>query len=143
MAFIIFYEKPGCINGEKQKAILIRAGHTLECRDIITFPWSRDSLYPFIVGKMPKQTMNYTAPAVKEGKINPEELSQEEASAVMASDPILIKRPLVEVDGLFIQGFDHPELKPYLGDWDSSEDVTTCPNLQALSCDDQRKGEKS
>ncbi|HHB76333.1 MAG TPA: hypothetical protein ENK84_07295 [Desulfobulbus sp.] len=142
MAFIIFYEKPGCINGGKQKKILIRAGNILECRNILTYPWSTDNLQPFIAGKRPQDIMNYTAPAIKEEKINPVNLSIEEAVALMVSDPILIKRPLIEVDALFIQGFDHPELKPYLGEWDSSEDVITCPNLQTLSCDDQQKEEK-
>lgn len=57
----------------------------------------------------------------------------------MIQDPSLIKRPLTEVDGMYIQGFDTPELRPFLGNWKGEEDVTTCPNLQTLSCDEQRK----
>lgn len=139
MSSIIFYEKPGCLNGEKQKEILRRSGHSLECRNILTFPWSAANLFPFIVGKTAQQIMNDTAPAIKQGKINPEALSFEETIVLMTSDPILIRRPLIEVDGLFIQGFDNPALKPYLGHWDNSEDVITCPNLHTFSCDEQRE----
>ena len=41
MAFIHFFEKPGCINGEKQKSILIEAGNTLECVNMLEHTWSR------------------------------------------------------------------------------------------------------
>ena len=41
MAFIHFFEKPGCINGEKQKSILIEAGNALECLNMLEHTWSR------------------------------------------------------------------------------------------------------
>lgn len=138
MADIIFYEKPGCINGEKQKAILAAAGHSLHCLDILNFPWTREKLLAFVVGKNPVDMMNHTAPAVKNGDIIPKQLTFNEAIEMMLEDPILIKRPLVEVDGMMIQGFMDSHLRPYHGDWDGSTDVVTCPNLQSLSCDDQK-----
>ncbi len=140
MANIIFYEKPGCINGEKQKAILRAAGHSLNCRDILNFPWKREKLLAFVMGKNPAEMMNHTAPAIKSGEIVPKQLTFNEAVGMMLQNPILIKRPLVEVNGMNIQGFMDVRLKPYLGDWDDSVDVVTCPNLQNLSCDEQ-KGE--
>jgi len=82
--------------------------------------------------------INHTAPAVKNGEVNPEELSFEQAMQMMIEEPILIKRPLIEVNGLSLQGFEDVRLKPYLGDWDHSEDVITCPNLKTLSCDEMR-----
>lgn len=81
--------------------------------------------------------MNHTAPAVKKGEVVPAELDFAQALALMITHPILIKRPLIKVDSLHIQGFSDPQLKPYLGDWDGKEDVITCPNLQTLSCDEQ------
>ena len=138
MAEIVFYEKPGCLNGEKQKAILRAAGHTLHCIDILSFEWNPDKLLYFVAGKEPVDMMNHMAPAVKNGQVVPRELSFSEAVLMMVSDPILIKRPLIEVDGLCIQGFMDSRLKFYLGDWDQSEDVVTCPNLGAKSCDEQK-----
>ncbi len=140
MAEIIFFEKPGCINGEKQKAILRAAGHSLSCIDILKYPWSPEKLLVFVAGKEAAEMINYTAPVVKRGEIVPERLSFDEALKLMVADPILIKRPLIAVNGLSIQGFSDPRLAPYLGDWDGRDDVTTCPNLQTLSCDEQ-KGE--
>lgn len=140
MAEIEFYEKPGCINGEKQKNILKAAGHTLFLKDILKYPWDKAALLPFIEGKTPAEMMNHTAPAIKKGEIVPAVLSFAEAVALMVDNPILIKRPLIRVDGLYIQGFADPQLEPYLGKWDGSEDVITCPNLQTLSCDEQKRG---
>lgn len=141
MAKILFFEKPGCINNEKQKKILLAAGHNLQCIDILKYPWDFDRLLPFIKDKEPEQIINRTAPAVKQGKIDPSRLSFSEAMALMIENPILIKRPLIEVEGLCMQGFEDSMLTPYLGNWDKSEDVITCPNLQTISCDE--KSEKS
>ena len=94
---------------------------------------------PFVEGKSPSMMMNFTAPAIKKGEIRPAELTFDEAVGLMIAYPILIKRPLIVVSGMHIQGFDDERLKPYLGDWDGTEDVTTCPNLAQLSCD-ERKG---
>lgn len=140
MADIVFYEKPGCVNGGKQKKILENAGHTLECRNILEYPWTYDELLLFVKGKTPGLMMNWTAPVIKKGELNPEDLSFSEAMEKMLEDPILIKRPLIIVDGSYIQGFVDPALDPYLGDWKRDEDVTTCPKLQTLSCDEEAAG---
>jgi len=138
MALIVFYEKPGCVNGEKQKAILRRAGHQLRCVDLLAHPWTREELLPFVAGKTPAAMLNATAPAIKSGALDPHALTFAQALALMLATPLLIRRPLIEVDGLRLQGFDDPGLWPYLGDWDGREDVLTCPNLLAPSCDQQR-----
>lgn len=138
MAYIVFFEKPGCINGEKQKALLLQAGNELQAVNLLAHPWTREALLPFVAGKTPMAMMNPNAPAVKIGLVDPQQLSFEEALALMLENPILIKRPLLVVDGLSLQGFDDHRLRPYLGNWDGREDVLTCPNLQAPSCDDQR-----
>lgn len=139
MSFIQFFEKPGCINGEKQKRILMEAGNTLECINILEHPWSREGLSLFFAMEDPTQIMNYTAPAIKYGEIVPEKLSYERAIMLMIENPILIKRPLIEVDGTFIQGFMDERLTPYLGAWTGEDDVVTCPNLLSLSCDEKNK----
>ena len=139
MAFIQFFEKPGCINGEKQKNILIEAGNVLECLNILEHPWSREELAPFFAAKEPALIMNHTAPAIKKGEIVPANLQYDEAVSLMIQNPILIKRPLIRVDGLSIQGFTDERLTPYLGSWNGQEDVVTCPNLHTVSCDDGKK----
>lgn len=142
MADIVFYEKPGCTNGEKQKAILRAAGHNLHTIDILRYSWNKEKLLDFVAGKKPVEMMNHTAPAIKKREIIPERLSLTEAVEMMVADPILIRRPLVEVDSLKIQGFMDPRLVPYLGEWDGEDDVITCPNLNTLSCDEQKGGSR-
>ena len=138
MAFIQFFEKPGCINGEKQKNILSEAGNALECVNILEHTWTREELAPFIAGKDPSLIMNHTAPAIKKGEIVPANLQYDEAVTRMIENPILIKRPLIRVDGMSIQGFTDERLTPYLGSWDRKDDVATCPNLRSISCDDNK-----
>lgn len=139
MTDILFYEKPGCINGGKQKKILEAAGHCLECKNILEEKWTNEKLLPFIEGKEPSTMMNHTAPAIKNGEITPDQLSFTEAMELMLDSPILIKRPLIFVDNKYIQGFTHPDLIPYLGDWAGKEDVTTCPKINTISCDEETK----
>lgn len=137
---IEFYEKPGCINGEKQKNILRQAGQVLQCVNILTHPWTEETLLPFIKGKSAIEIMNSTAPAIKNGEIDPAGLSFSEAMRMMIESPILIRRPLIRIDSIYIQGFTDERLQPYVGKWDGLEDVTTCPNLQTVSCDEQKGG---
>ena len=136
MAHIIFYEKPGCINGEKQKKVLLQAGNSLECRNILTTSWTREKLLPFVEGRSAGLIVNPSAPAVKSGEVVPKELGFEEAITMMCNDPLLIKRPLIEVAGKCLQGFDHGGLKKYLGSWKGLEDLITCPRLHSASCDE-------
>jgi arsenate reductase-like glutaredoxin family protein len=82
--------------------------------------------------------MNHTAPAIKKGEIVPENLQHDEAVTLMIENPILIKRPLIRVDGMSIQGFTDERLTPYLGAWDGKDDVITCPNLRSISCDERK-----
>lgn len=138
MAFIQFFEKPGCINGKKQKNILIEAGNTLECVNILEHTWSHEELAPYLGENEPSLIMNHTAPAIKKGEIVPANLQHDEAVALMIENPILIKRPLIKVDGMSIQGFTDDRLIPYLGSWDGKDDVVTCPNLLSISCDERK-----
>ena len=138
MAFIQFFEKPGCINGEKQKRILLKTGNVLECVNILEHPWSREELAPFFAGNEPPLIMNHTAPAIKKGEIVPANLQYDEAVSLMIKKPILIKRPLIRVDGLSVQGFTDERLTPYLGSWDGKDDGVTCPNFNTISYDDSK-----
>ena len=47
MTKVIFYEKPGCINNAKQKALLWAAGHEVIAYNLLKTPWTVASLRPF------------------------------------------------------------------------------------------------
>lgn len=129
MAEIIFYEKPGCINNTKQKHLLAFAGHVVIPRNLLAEPWSKEKLQKFF-SKMPvEEWFNRTAPRVRDGEIIPERLSADEAVSLMASDPILIRRPLMLIDGTPVVGFDAASLDMdfTLGLESDGADLESCP----------------
>jgi nitrogenase-associated protein len=106
VAKVVFYEKPGCGTNARQRQMLAAAGHELEVRSLIAEPWTAERLRVFF-GATPVATwFNPAAPKVKAGAVDPAALGAGEAIALMLADPLLIRRPLVEADGVRCAGFD-------------------------------------
>lgn len=140
MATVIFYEKPGCINNTKQKALLQTAGHIVEARNLLTEPWTAETLRPFF-GNLPvADWFNYTAPQIKSGEVIPSQLDAETAFKLMINHPLLIRRPLMQVNEQRKIGFDRDEVAAWIGldaadetqqsvrDRLIQQDLQTCPN---------------
>lgn len=115
MAHVIFYEKPGCSGNAKQKKILEAAGHAVEARDLLSKSWSRMDLLSFLAGRPVAEWFNRNAPAVKSGEIVPEECDEATALALLQKYPLLIRRPLLEVDGVRRAGFDVAAIDAWIG----------------------------
>lgn len=115
MADIIFYEKPGCLGNGKQKQLLRDAGHTLDVRDLLTTPWTEDSLMPFVSGVPVADWFNRTAPRIKRGDLIPEALTPEAAIKILIADPILIRRPLMQSGPTRMIGFDADAVDRWVG----------------------------
>ncbi len=115
MFTVIFYEKPGCINNTKQKALLQAAGHNLEVRNLLTETWTPDRLRPFFGDRPVADWFNRTAPQVKSGEVIPEHLDEATALALMVSHPILIRRPLMQVGEQRWVGFDQQQIDAWIG----------------------------
>lgn len=135
MATVHFYEKPGCINNTRQKQLLSQAGHTLIIHDLLRHPWAEDAakLRSFF-GDLPvADWFNRSAPAIKNGEIDPATVDERRAIALMVADPILIRRPLLEVDGRRQAGFDADQIDAWLGLADKAvaPDLETCPKQHA------------
>ena len=116
MAHLVFFEKPGCGGNAKQRALLEAAGHTLERRNLLTVPWTRDSLLAFL-GPLPvADWFNRAAPRVKSGEVVPEALDAEGALALLLAEPLLIRRPLLQrADGARLVGFDTAAVERFVG----------------------------
>ncbi len=115
MAIITFYEKPGCKGNLRQKTLLAAAGHTVQAKSLKTEPWTAERLLAF-VGKLPiSQWFNSSAPAVKAGLIVPENLSFEHALRLLIEDPLLIRRPLMEIGETRMVGFDVAAVDAWVG----------------------------
>ncbi|MEI6891487.1 MAG: ArsC/Spx/MgsR family protein [Pontiella sp.] len=115
MAHIIFFEKPGCINNTKQKTWLEVASHTVEAHSILEHPWKTEELRSFLPGDKPAKWFNRTAPAIKNGKLDPDSFNESNALAILIETPILIKRPLMQIDQIKLQGFDKEKINLLIG----------------------------
>lgn len=115
MSYVIFFEKPGCINNARQKALLESAGHRLVVRDLLSERWTAAVLRPFFGTMAVAEWFNRSAPAVKEGAVVPEALDEDAALALMVADPLLIRRPLMRVGGERMAGFDAVIVDTWIG----------------------------
>ncbi|MBI2275827.1 MAG: hypothetical protein HYU74_00605 [Dechloromonas sp.] len=115
MATITFYEKPGCKGNLRQKTLLAAAGHTVQAKSLKTEQWTADSLLAFL-GQLPIATwFNPAAPAIKSGEIVPENLGFETALQLLLENPLLIRRPLMEVGEERMVGFDPAAVDTWIG----------------------------
>jgi nitrogenase-associated protein len=128
MVTVIFYEKPRCINNTKQKAMLQAAGHHVIARNLLSEPWTAQRLRPFF-GVLPvSQWFNTSAPRIKSGEIIPEQLDVATALTLMIDDPLLIRRPLLQVGNVCCVGFDVLQIAAWIGlQTRTKQDLETCP----------------
>jgi len=137
MATIHFYEKPGCGNNTRQKVWLAASGHTVLAKNLLAERWTIERLRPFF-GSLPvAQWFNPAAPRVKSGEVNPAAFSETEALNMMLADPLLIRRPLMDVDGELRVGFDADAVRAWIGlnDARPDGDIEACPKgLHSQPC---------
>jgi len=129
MSIVLFYEKPGCINNTRQKVLLAAAGHTVQAKSLLTEKWTAQRLRAFF-GDLPvAEWFNPSSPRVREGEVMPEALDAAEALRLMLADPLLIRRPLMEVAGQRRVGFDQDAVDRWIGLGSKvvREDLETCP----------------
>jgi nitrogenase-associated protein len=112
---LTFYHKPGCINNEKQKKILRRKGFQLDERNLLEENWDKETLEDIFRGYLVSEWFNTSAPKVKEGLVDPEALTFDEAIELFIQDPILMRRPIIKVNEKYIVGFAESELEKITG----------------------------
>lgn len=137
MATVHFYEKPGCVNNQRQKQLLQNAGHRLIVHNLLEHPWAQDraKLRAFFGALPVVDWFNRNAPAIKNALINPELLTERQAIELMIQDPLLIRRPLLEVDGRRHAGFEFELIDLWLGlaTEPVSSELETCPKTASGS----------
>ncbi|NTW68903.1 MAG: arsenate reductase family protein [Chlorobiaceae bacterium] len=139
MATILFYEKPGCQNNTRQKALLEHSGHSVDALNLLEHPWTKEELEEYFGKKPVAECFNVAAPRIKSGEVNPLLFTKEEAITLMIKEPLLIKRPLMKIGSRYFQGFDIDELKKLIS-LDSIEksielgEINSCPHNNNYSC---------
>jgi nitrogenase-associated protein len=129
MATVYFYEKPGCANNTKQKQLLAAAGHQVVALNLLTEAWQPERLRAFF-GDLPlRDWFNYSAPPLKYGEIDPDKLNGPEALMLMVKNPLLIRRPLMQVGDSMMAGFDQQAVDNWIGlqKVDADKDLESCP----------------
>ena len=115
MAKVIFYEKTGCRNNTKQKTLLTAAGHQVEAHNLFEEHWTKERLR-WIIGNRPvSEWFNRSAPKVKSGEVEPEKIDADTALKLMLDEPLLIRRPLIQVGYRGEVGFDAKVIDSWIG----------------------------
>jgi len=134
MATVLFWEKPGCVNNTRQKKLLREAGHEVIEHNLLTEPWEAGRLRRFF-GNLPVAAwFNGSAPAIKQGQVVPETLGESQALDLMLADPLLIRRPLMQIGERCEAGFDPARVDAWIGlkaQAALAEDLETCPRTLA------------
>lgn len=114
-AAIDFWEKPGCAGNAKQQALLVGAGQKLRVHNLLDGSLSAEELRSFFGRKPVHEWFNLSAPAVKSREVDPYSQTEESALRLMLESPILIRRPLMIVNGIRLVGFELERLEAILG----------------------------
>lgn len=131
---ITFYEKPGCAGNKKQKELLSANGIDFEVKSMLSTNWDKEILNGFFEGLEKEQIVNQFAPQVKSGEVNIDKFSKDELIELMIKEPILIKRPLIQIDNIKICGFDIPKLNKALNlEIDTKKEIGTCQSSDSCT----------
>lgn len=127
MVTVTFFEKTGCSGNARQKALLAASGHEVLARDLRHKAWTNLALLEFLIGLPVAQWFNPAAPAIKSGEIVPGELDEPTALALLRDNPLLIRRPLLQVGEERRVGFDATAIHAWIGLADlPDENLETC-----------------
>lgn len=132
MSTITFYQKPGCATNARQRRLLESADHEVLVRDLLTEPWTAHALMAFFGDTPVAGWINRAAPRVKSGQIVPEQLTAEQALALLLAEPLLIRRPLMQIGAVRFVGFDPARLKTCIT---LPEERAAAPEVQACAHD--------
>jgi len=125
VATIIVYQKPGCASNARQIKALKSAGHDVVVQDILKQPWHADELGSFFRNMPVNSWFNRAAPRIKSGEVNPDSIDAASALALMVGDPLLIRRPLIDVEGAGSAGLDRAPVLSLLGG-KTQDDLEVC-----------------
>lgn len=117
----------------KQKTSLRNAGCMVITRSLLDHQMSHEELLTYLEERTVPEWFNPNAPVIKKGEIDLHGYTREEALDLLFHNPILIRRPLISVEGRRMCGFDKSLIEELLGvtlEIDKAEQCssdTACP----------------
>ena len=122
-----FYEKTGCSGNAKQKELLKSHNISFNVKSLLDTPWTVETLSEFFKGLETKDIFNPFAPQIRDKQIDINSFSKDEAITLMIKNPILIKRPLLDINGVKLCGFDIEKINELLNtNIDTNKTLNTC-----------------
>ena len=116
MAVVTFYEKPGCSGNARQKtAARCSRPHRPGQEPARPRRGRPTGCSPSSASCRSAQWFNPAAPAIKSGEIVPENIDFEHALWLLLANPLLIRRPLMEVGDERRVGFDVAAVDAWIG----------------------------
>ena len=129
-----FYEKTGCSGNAKQKELLKNHNISFSVKSLLDTSWTNDTLSQFFEGLSVNEIFNPFAPQIRDKEIDIKKLSKEEAINLMIRNPILIKRPLLDINGTKICGFDIEKINKLLNvNIDTNKKLNTCSSSDSCT----------
>lgn len=129
-----FYEKTGCSGNAKQKELLKSHNISFSVKSLLDISWTKETLSEFFKGLEIKDIFNPFAPQIRDKEIDISKLSKDEAINLMIKNPILIKRPLLDINGVKICGFDIEKINELLNtNIDTNKKLNTCSSSDSCT----------
>jgi arsenate reductase (glutaredoxin) len=123
----IFYEKTACSGNAKQKELLKNHNISFTVKSLLDTKWTFEVLNEFFNGMEVKDMFNPFAPQIKNEEINILNIKRDEAINLMIKEPILIKRPLLDINGVKLCGFNIEQINKLLNvNIDINKKLNTC-----------------
>jgi nitrogenase-associated protein len=130
----IFYEKTGCSGNAKQKELLKKHNISFTVKSLLDTKWTFEVLSEFFIGLDVKDIFNPFAPQIKNEEINILNIKKDEAINLMIKEPILIKRPLLEINGVKLCGFNIEQINNLLNTKiDTNKKLNTCSSSDSCT----------
>ena len=115
MKKVRFFWKSTCTTCRDARSFLRNdLGAELDERDYAKVPLSTTELKDLFAGRDPRDYLNPRSPAYKAMNLAGKSLTSDQALALMAKEPNLIKRPIVVAGKEMIAGFDRERLRAAL-----------------------------
>ena len=115
MKKIRFFWKSTCTTCRDARIFLRNElGAELDERDYAKLPLTESDLKDLFAGRDPRDYLNPRSPAYKAMNLAGKALTPDQALALMAKEPNLIKRPIVIAGKQMLAGFDREKLRAAL-----------------------------
>jgi arsenate reductase len=103
---VLFLQKPTCTTCRKARTFMERRGYQLNFRDLAKERLSAAELERLIGSRNYTEFLNTRNDVYRRRKMKDNPPSRKEAIRLMASEPNLIRRPIVVAGGRVVLGFD-------------------------------------